>query len=579
MTIVTVTQRVFIASPGDLDVERDYVKHVISNYNITDANPRGFHFACVGWEDCPGGPGIPQDQIDALLDACDLAFVILGERWGSPPRPGGPHESGTHAEFERIEKARQDACRPMSDLLILFKGIKPESQVDPDAQLKAVLAFRQALDRNKTHFYRTFDTIDELGDRIRAKLASWLLNSERQAHGLRIMGEQPPVTEVKAAGDIGATIGPLYESSENIENAMRLAQEGHLGEAEVLFATAVVRTPDVLAFDAYCAFLLGSGRRAVAEVMRAESARLAAVAGNAIFECVAIWRRGMICEQAGELAASRGAYQEALVLAQSKQLRELQPGLLGAVGNAMLLSGDYEAAERYFNAARETCVAGRDDGTRANVYLSLSAINYYRDNSNEAESLAREALRIARASSVRSTELAALLAVGNILQGRSDPLMAEAFYTEALAIAREVGKLEAILKSRMNLALLLLRRGDAENAILAIAGVKAEAETAGLLEVVMSTSQYLGVASGVQGRWDEAEKYARECLEVAVAAGFRQEAAVAMTNLGTSLREQGKSGEARECYDRAVKEYMSMGLVSRAERVQEFIGRIPEDGK
>lgn len=178
--------RVFLASPGGLEVERKRFRETLEEYNEGEAIPRGVHFCPVGWEVTLGGVGRPQELINEEILSCDYFALLLHDRWGSSPLPANvPQEftSGTEEEYHVATSCRQDANRPMRDVLLLFKGVSPERMSDPGEQLKKVLAFRKQIQAGKEHLFETFDEPDEFQRCLRRHLAKWTRDHESERKG------------------------------------------------------------------------------------------------------------------------------------------------------------------------------------------------------------------------------------------------------------------------------------------------------------------------------------------------------------------------------------------------------------
>ena len=93
---------VFLASPGDMNPEREYVREFFHQFNISTAQEWGVQFDVVDWENyATAGVGRPQQLItEATLERYEgsLALVVglMGGRFGTPT---GEAESGTEEEF------------------------------------------------------------------------------------------------------------------------------------------------------------------------------------------------------------------------------------------------------------------------------------------------------------------------------------------------------------------------------------------------------------------------------------------------------------------------------------------------
>ena len=137
--------RVFIASPGGLDKERDAFRLAINAHNESDAIERGVIFLPIGWEITPGGIGRPQAIINEEVRRCDYFMLVLHDRWGSAPQTGrGPYSSGSEEEFDIALECHKRGT--MRQIVILFKDLDPAQLRDPGPQLDNVLRFREHLE-------------------------------------------------------------------------------------------------------------------------------------------------------------------------------------------------------------------------------------------------------------------------------------------------------------------------------------------------------------------------------------------------------------------------------------------------
>ena len=69
--------RVFLASPGDLQDERKFVRRAIDEINRTLANRLGYHVELMGWEDTVSKYGRPQGIINQEVDRCELFLGMM----------------------------------------------------------------------------------------------------------------------------------------------------------------------------------------------------------------------------------------------------------------------------------------------------------------------------------------------------------------------------------------------------------------------------------------------------------------------------------------------------------------------
>lgn len=143
---------VFIASPSDVKEERDIVRDILEDINITDARERGVVLRSLGWEkdSYPSAKeGRPQASINAqLLDRADLLIGIFWTRFGAPT---GGYPSGTVEEISKHIEANKPAM-----LLLSNKPVNPK-EIDLE-QYNKVREYSKAI-KDKV-YYGEFDNLD-----------------------------------------------------------------------------------------------------------------------------------------------------------------------------------------------------------------------------------------------------------------------------------------------------------------------------------------------------------------------------------------------------------------------------------
>ena len=94
---------VFLASPGDVNGERQHVRRFFDDYNRSTAHLWGAEFKVIDWENYATiGVGRPQELItqqtlEKFKDSLAVVVGIMAQRFGSP---SGKAESGTEEEFQ-----------------------------------------------------------------------------------------------------------------------------------------------------------------------------------------------------------------------------------------------------------------------------------------------------------------------------------------------------------------------------------------------------------------------------------------------------------------------------------------------
>src|SRR5205823_5918506 len=113
--------RVLIASPSDVDEEREIAVRVIQEWNDLYSHSRNMVLLPLRWEThtAPEYGARPQEVINrAIVDDCDLLVGVFWTRLGSPT---GVADSGTLEEIDRVGKAGKP-------IMLYFSNVG----VDPD---------------------------------------------------------------------------------------------------------------------------------------------------------------------------------------------------------------------------------------------------------------------------------------------------------------------------------------------------------------------------------------------------------------------------------------------------------------
>ncbi|HVQ38703.1 MAG TPA: NACHT domain-containing protein, partial [Pyrinomonadaceae bacterium] len=179
---------VFLASPGDVGVERQYVRRFFDEYNRHTAHIWRARFEVVDWENYATiGVGRPQELITQQTlekHRASLALVIgiMAQRFGSP---SGKAESGTEEEFNWAMESHKATGFP--EIKWFFRKVdKLELPSDPDEadaaldQWKKVRAFRKRMqDLNNPVFYAEYPNSAGFAEVFERDLNQWLADPER----------------------------------------------------------------------------------------------------------------------------------------------------------------------------------------------------------------------------------------------------------------------------------------------------------------------------------------------------------------------------------------------------------------
>jgi energy-coupling factor transporter ATP-binding protein EcfA2 len=174
---------VFLASPGDVNDERQMVRQFFEHYNQHTAQLWGVRFEVIDWENYATiGVGRPQELITAqtlerFRNSLALVIGIMGQRFGSPT---GKAESGTEEEFNWALQSHQQSGFP--EIKWFFRRIdRFIAPPDPDEiehaleQWKKVRAFRERLQTlDPPVFYAEYPDATKFRDVFESDLSRWL---------------------------------------------------------------------------------------------------------------------------------------------------------------------------------------------------------------------------------------------------------------------------------------------------------------------------------------------------------------------------------------------------------------------
>ena len=163
---------VFVASPSDLEPERNCLEEVIQELNQSWSRATGFRLELVRWE-THGYPGVGQDAQDVLnRELPNDPDIFIGLMWSRYGTETGRAGSGTEEEFNRaLERHRQN---PGSiGIMFYFKDAPlAPSEIDLD-QLRRVVRFREKLGSEGTLYWR-FKTPEDFEQLLRIHLSRQL---------------------------------------------------------------------------------------------------------------------------------------------------------------------------------------------------------------------------------------------------------------------------------------------------------------------------------------------------------------------------------------------------------------------
>lgn len=494
--------KVFIASPGDLTVERRAFKDVVDELNSGFGRGADVRFEPLGWEDALSVVvRRSQDLINRDIDLCDVFVFVMWRRWGQSAPDAAERGFGSYTEEEfhralaRFEKTKHPA------IFVFFKHIDSGQMADPGEQLKKVLDFRRKLEESRRVLIRGFG--DEEG--FRKEIDRHLVAFSR--------GEVEPIADQPAGAILpDSAIAELEKMRAEVKAALERAERA---EREAMDAKA-----------------RGKATEATAEAREAERAvTLAEEAATAALE--------------GRIEAARQYF--ARSLDGTVDLRVLS---LGQEFFARL--GELDEAERLLR--RWLAISGPDmrSSDTAAAYGNLGNIQMTRGDLDAAESSHKKALAIEEELGAEIGIARECSNLGIIEQHRGNLPLAQQYHKRSLSIHERLGMLDRAAANYSNLAGIEQQRNNFTAAEEYLKRSLAIEQNLGLHEQIASTYGNLGVIAFCRRDLDSAEAHLKQALAIDERLGRKLGIAHAYVNLGHIEHTRGNIVEARRLWTNAL---------------------------
>lgn len=161
MSYESTVYRILIASPSDVDEEREVASRIIQDWNDLNSFSKKIVLLPVKWEthSSPSYGIRPQEAINKqIVDDCDL---LIGFFWTKIGTPTGEDLSGTIEEIKRVSKAGKPV------MLYFSKRGKDPSQIDI-TQLESLNKFKEEV--YKIALVENYNSLVDFRDKITRQL-------------------------------------------------------------------------------------------------------------------------------------------------------------------------------------------------------------------------------------------------------------------------------------------------------------------------------------------------------------------------------------------------------------------------
>jgi predicted ATPase/class 3 adenylate cyclase len=262
----------------------------------------------------------------------------------------------------------------------------------------------------------------------------------------------------------------------------------------------------------------------------------------------ALWR---YWEARPSIAEARIRLDEALAESVGQTL-ESRPKALFASGRIALRQGDLKHARIAFAEGQVLFEATGVKGGMALCIAGLSWIAHVSGSVGEAVTLARKAVRLARASGEEWIIADALNNLGVALRARGDLRGAQRALEESLALRREIGDLEGVTAALSSVALIALAEGDDARADDLFRQAFAISERRGDVFYGVARDVVFGYLAFCRGELARARKLCLRALSLCGKRGYQQFAAYALETLAGVAAAEGRFRQAGRLFGAAV---------------------------
>lgn len=136
--------KVFVASPGDVQSERQQLSKIVEELNSTLCQGKNIVLQLVKWEtDCYPAMGRPQSEINKQIGQYDIFVGIMWKRFGTPT---GRAKSGTEEEFRHAYSTWQKSKAPHILFYFCKTPFMPQSREEVK-QIGKVIDFRDEVSK------------------------------------------------------------------------------------------------------------------------------------------------------------------------------------------------------------------------------------------------------------------------------------------------------------------------------------------------------------------------------------------------------------------------------------------------
>jgi len=413
--------RVFLATPSDLESEREVVRTCVAEHNERNQSGSGITFEVIGWESVRGTAQRPQSAINELVAESHFLIALFKKSWGSKPGSSWGFTSGTEEELFMglLELGRAE--QPMRDIWLVF--------VDESEPAPEIVDLRRRLSDAHAVLYESVANGADLKTKLTERLAAW-----------------EPIAEGKVARHVDL----LSSSGRDILGAQRLRLRGEklveLGQAEAGLAAlkeaAVLGGP--IEHLSHARFLSRSGdlasahaavERAIEHFTGGDADLYSPLAAEAFAAQATLLRRqGLDLDAIGRLEHALTLVGEGDAYARKVRCR-----IFDELGLAHQNKGDLASASEAFESALEVRRRSGSDADVCQSLINLARLAVKADKLQEAVANAEEVVGRLRSTPPTALHANAELLVAQVRLRQGTPGDGLPHAERSLSLNRQLG--------------------------------------------------------------------------------------------------------------------------------------------
>jgi tetratricopeptide (TPR) repeat protein len=462
--------RIFMASPGDVNDEREVVRVCVEEHNVRRRGETNVTYEVVGWERVRGTARRPQEAINELIAESHFLIALFKGSWGSEPGSPWGYTSGTEEELFAGLLDLSQPEQPMRDVWVAF--------LHHPSPAEQVVRLREQMSRRHSMMYEAITDIRDLKEKLTDRLDTWealagskvvqhidLLPSSGkdvlQAANLRLRGAKLVDLGQAEAGRIALKEAAVLGGPvEHLAYARFLARHGNFDEAHAesqraidYFANGASSLYSPLAAEAFAAQagVLRRQGRDVDAIGRLEQALTLLNERDSYAQkvrCRILDDLGLARQKTGDLAQARRDFEAALTSRRdSRQNSDVCQSLVN-LARLEVRAGDLKAAAAYADEVVETLRGTPATALHANAEVLVAQVRLRQGRPDDGVPYAERALSLNQQIASRRGEAISLLLLAQCCRAAGREQEARAHARSCLEVNRSMGNEEGAQRAQ-----------------------------------------------------------------------------------------------------------------------------------